>query len=64
MSDQGRISPHNINTISGIEVIKINSGQIDNIRIVWQTVNRITNEILGVEELTVIRVLKFLHFPS
>ena len=66
MSDQDRISPYNINTISlskqvmRIKKILIRGLLIDPIpilqtnitRTIWQTVKRITNEILVVERLT------------
>ena len=61
MSDQDRISRHDINTISSREVVRkyFNNGiliswsntkfiQTYMVRMVWQTVMRITNEILGV----------------
>ena len=65
MSDQERISPHNISTISSRQVMRmkknINLGdykliqyqilQTNIIKTVWQTVKRITNEILGVKGL-------------
>ena len=65
MSDQDRISPHNINTESSRQVRRIkkktqlgNYGliqyqilQIKIISILWQTEGRITNEILGVKGL-------------
>ena len=66
MSDQDRISPHNILTISDIideNIEKDNLGdylliqyqilQSNIIRIVWQTVERVTDEILGVKGLNV-----------
>ena len=49
MSDQERISPYNINTISSIEVTKYQILQTDMIRIVCQTLKRITSEIFGVK---------------
>ena len=62
MSDQDRISPYNINTISSDEnkekyqsgdckLIQYQILQINITRTVWQTVGRITNEILGVKGL-------------
>ena len=65
MSDQDRISPYNINTESSRQVRRIkkktrlgNYGliqyqilQIEIISILWQTVGRISNEILGVKGL-------------
>ena len=69
MSDQDRISPYNINTISSRQVMrkkeKYQLGdyqliqyqilQTNIIRIGWQTVRRITNEILGVKGLNHMR---------
>ena len=66
MSDSHRISPYNINTISSIQVTRIKKNisvkglLVDPtsnspkkiVRILWQTVGRITNKILGVEELS------------
>ena len=63
MSDQDRISPYNINTISTRQVMRkkkeIQSEdckwiqyqilQTDIMSILWQTVGRITNEILRVK---------------
>ena len=65
MSDQDRISPYNINTESSRQVRRIKKKtqlenykliqyqilQIEIISILWQTVGRITNEILGVKGL-------------
>ena len=65
MSDQNRISLYNINATSSRKVMKIKKKyqledckliqyiiiQTNIIRTVWQTVRRITNEILGVEGL-------------
>ena len=65
MSDQDRISPYNINkessrqvrrikkknSIRGLRVDPIPNSPIKIISILWQTVGRITNEILGVERL-------------
>ena len=54
MSDKDRISPYNVNTISSRQVIRIKLDykliqnqvlQINIIRIVFQTVRRIFNEI-------------------
>ena len=54
MSDKDRISPYNVNTISSRQVIRIKLDykliqnqvlQINIIRIVFQTVRRIVNEI-------------------
>ena len=60
MSDQDKISPYNINTISirqGMEIKKNNFIQYQFlqtsiIRVVWQTVRRITYVILQVKELS------------
>ena len=64
MSDQDRISPYNINTISSRQVMRKKNQledykliqyqilQTNITRTVWQTVRRITHEILGVKELT------------
>ena len=65
MSDQDRISPYNINTISSKQVMRIKKILIRELlidpkpilqtnitRTIWQTVKRITNEILVVERLT------------
>ena len=60
MSDQDRISPHNINTISIRQVMRIKKNislrifeliqyqisRSSNLSNLWQTVKRITNEIL------------------
>ena len=68
MSDQDRLSPYNINTkikqTSNENKEKYQSGdykliqyqilQINITRTVWQTVKRITNEILGVKGLTAV----------
>ena len=65
MSDQDRISPYNIHTISSKQVMRIKKIyelgdykliqyqilQHNITRTVWQTVRRITNEILGVKGL-------------
>ena len=65
MSDQDRISPYNINTISSRQVMRIKKNinlgdykliqyqilQTNITRTVCQTVRRITNEILGVKGL-------------
>ena len=65
MSDQNRISPSNINTILGRQMMRIKiKYQFGNfwlilyqilrnnfIRIAWQTVRKITHEILGVKGL-------------
>ena len=62
MSDQDRISPHNINTESSRQVRRIKMKtklgnneliqyqilQIEMVSVLWRTVGRITNEILGV----------------
>ena len=54
MSDKDRISPYNVNTISSRQVIRIKLDykliqnqvlQINIIRIIFQTVRRIVNEI-------------------
>ena len=64
-SDQDRISPYNINTISSRQVMRIKKNisygdyeliqyqilQTNIMRTVWQTVRRITDEILGVKGL-------------
>ena len=65
MSDQDIISPYNINTISSKQVMRIKKILIRGLlidpipilqtnitRTIWQTVKRITNEILVVERLT------------
>ena len=66
MSDQNRISPYNINTISSRQVMRIKKNyqsgdykliqyqilQTNITRTVWQTVRRIANEILGVKGLS------------
>ena len=66
MNDQDRISPYNINTKSRRQVMRIKKKyqlgdyeliqyqilQTDITRTVWQTVRRITNEILGVKGLS------------
>ena len=66
-SDQERISPFNINTISSIEkcqlellVDLISNFQIDVIRIVCQRVKRITNEVVGVNGLK----MEYIHCMS
>ena len=65
MSDQERISPYNVNTESSIQVRRIKKKtqlgnyeliqdqilQIEIIRILWQTVERNSNEIMGAKEL-------------
>ena len=65
MSDQDRISPYNINTESSRQVRRIKKKtqlenykliqyqilQIEIMSILWQTIGRITNEILGVKGL-------------
>ena len=67
MSDQDRISPYNINIIPSKQVMRIKEKcqlgdykliqfqilQTNITRTVWQTVSRITNEILGVKGLMV-----------
>ena len=66
MSDQERISPYNINTISSRQVMRIGKilirdyylihyqiPQTNFRRTIWQTVRRIINEILGVKGLQV-----------
>ena len=75
MSDQDRISPYNINIISNRKVMrekkKYQSGdykliqyqilQTDIIRTVWQTVRRITSEIMGVKGFILFKLsLRFL----
>ena len=67
MSDQDRISPYNINQTSDNDMEKYQLGdykliqyqilQINNTRTVWQTVRRITNEILGVKGLHAPRII-------
>ena len=61
MSDQDRISPHNIKQTSdqNKEKYKLRENELIQhqilqtiMRTVWQTVRRITNEILGVKGLT------------
>ena len=65
MSDQDRISPYNINTISTRQVMRIHIKKnisfrifwliqyqilrTSIIRIIWQTVRSITNEIIGMK---------------
>ena len=65
MSDQDRISPYNISTISSRQVMRIKKDidygdykliqyqilQTNITRTVWQTLRRITNETLGVKGL-------------
>ena len=65
MGDKDRISPYSINTESSRQVRRIKKNsirglqvepqyqilQIEIISILWQTVGRITNEILGVKGL-------------
>ena len=64
MSDQDRISPYNIKTISSRQVMSKEKSYLGDCeliqhqilqtnirRTIWQTVRRITNEILGVEGL-------------
>ena len=66
MSDQDRISPHNLNTISSRPVMRIKKISIKRLlvdsminssnyitRTVWQTVRRITNEMMGLKRLTI-----------
>ena len=66
MSDQDRISPHNLNTISSRPVMRIKKISIKGLlvdsminssnyitRTVWQTVRRITNEMMGLKRLTI-----------
>ena len=76
MSDQDRISPYNINTISNRQVMRIKKKfqlgdykliqyqiyQTNIIRTVWQTVRRITNEILGVGGLKKLEMDQFIFF--
>ena len=67
MSDQDRISPHDINTISSIWVMRIKKNidkgiqyqilKTDIIKTVWQTVGRVSKEILGVKGLKPIQFL-------
>ena len=75
MSDQDRISPYNINTISSDEnkekyqsgdckLIQYQILQINITRTVWQTVGRITNEILGVKGLIYIYLCFFIVLGS
>ena len=60
MSDQDRISPYNINTISRRKVTRMKKNKLGDYKLiqhqflqtnitrtVWQTVRRITSEILG-----------------
>ena len=64
MSDRERISPYNINTVSGRQVRRIKKTQLGDYKLIqyqilrigvmsilWQKVGRISNEILGVEGL-------------
>ena len=82
--DQDRISPYNINTISCRQVMRINTNtnqgiitrlllqnqipQTNITRIVWQTIRRITIEILGekrvkrIDELVDFHLCKLCHF--
>ena len=66
MSDQDRISPHNLNIISSRPVMRIKKISIKRLlvdsminslnyitRTVWQTVRRITNEMMGLKRLTI-----------
>ena len=67
MSDRERISPYNINTVSGRQVRRIKKKtqlgdykliqyqilRIGVMSILWQKVGRISNEILGVEGLKI-----------
>ena len=66
MSDQDRISPHNLNIISSRPVMRIKKISIKGLlvdsmiissnyitRTVWQTVRRITNEMMGLKRLTI-----------
>ena len=66
MSDQDRISPHSLNTISCRPVMRIKKISIKGLlvdsminssnyitRTVWQTVRRITNEMMGLKRLTI-----------
>ena len=73
MSDQDRISPYNINTESTRQVRRIKKKtqlgdykliqcqilKIEIISILWQTVGRITNVILGVKGLRLLSVNRF-----
>ena len=73
VSDQDRISPYNINTESSRQVRRIKKKtqlgdykliqcqilQIEIISILWQTVGRITNVILGVKGLRLLSVNRF-----
>ena len=61
MSDQDKISPYNINTISSRQEMELEENnnfiqyqilQTSIIRIVWQTVRRIAYVILQVKELS------------
>ena len=66
LNDQERISPYNISAISSRQVMRIKSSinkgllvnslpnfPINITRTIWQTVMRITNEILGVKGLII-----------
>ena len=68
MSDQDKISPYNINTISsrqGMELKKNNNFiqyqflQTSIIRVAWQTVRRIAYVILQVKELSYMRGISY-----
>ena len=68
MSDQDKISPYNINTISirqGMEIKKNNNFiqyqflQTSIIRVAWQTVRRIAYVILHVKELRYMRGISY-----
>ena len=68
MSDQDKISPYNINTISSRQEMELEENnnfiqyqilQTSIIRIVWQTVRRIAYVILQVKELSYMRGISY-----
>ena len=68
MSDQDKISPYNINTISSRQGMELEENdnfiqyqilQTSIIRIVWQTVRRIAYVILQLKELSYMRGISY-----
>ena len=68
MSDQDKISPYNINTISSRQEMELEENnnfiqyqilQTSIIRIVWQTVRRIAYVILQLKELSYMRGISY-----
>ena len=68
MSDQDKISPYNINTISSRQEMELEENnnfiqyqilQTSIIRIVWQTVRRIAYVILQMKELSYMRGISY-----